>query len=212
LTIRRSPKGAETIVRVVGQVGIRSHGYVYGIALADENKFWGVQFPSAASDIIQMTLRCSCCATTEQAALNEIERSVLQANGMLSRSCSECRASTFWHVLQPAEANQEITNQVSGVMPAKPGTTRRRKNLRTSMRASACICQPTGLRDVASVLDISRGGIAFRSSQTYTVNSWIELAVPYTEGGANIFVPGRIVWERQASAGFREYGVQYVRN
>jgi PilZ domain len=212
LTIRRAGSHGETTVRVVGQVGIRSHGYVYGIALAGDDNFWGVQFPSTSSDTVPVSLRCSCCASPEQADLNEIERSVLEANGVLSRNCSKCRAVTFWQVLQHGEADQDIASQSSLAASEKPGKPSRRKNLRTSMRASACICQPTGLRDVASVLDISRGGFAFRTSKSYTVHSWIELAVPYTEGGANIFVAGRIVWERQASPGSREYGVQYVKN
>src|SRR5262249_55868572 len=127
--------------------------------------------------------------------------------GILSRSCDECRAATFWQALpKPAEGNAVPTTTVTC------GKSTRRKSIRTMMKASACISQPTGGRDVGPILDISRGGIAFRSSRTYPVNSWIELAAPYTEGGANIFVAGRIVWQRQTHAGFQEYGVQYVKN
>jgi hypothetical protein len=110
--------------------------------------------------------------------LNEIESGVLEANGILSRTCEECRAATFWQALP-----QEISD--------KPAT---------------------GARDIATILDVSRGGIAFRSTTAYRVHSWIELAAPYTEGGANIFVAGRIVWQRPTLAGFHEYGVQYVKN
>jgi len=39
----------------------------------------------------------------------------------------------------------------------------------------------------------------------------VEIAVPFTPGGANIFVPGRIVWEKDLDGKLREYGIQYVK-
>ena len=203
LVMRRRGSRKETVGTVVGQIGIRPHGFVYGIAVksADSN-FWGVHFPPGSEATHPTSVRCTCCLRVENVELDEIEAGVLQANNLLSRACDECCAITFW---QHCEAS-ESTPVSSG---AKPN---RRRNLRTAMKASACLCQPTGLRDVAALLDISRGGICFRTTQTYTVHSWVELAVPYTEGGANIFVPGRIAWERPLSNGSREYGVQYVRN
>jgi len=206
LTILRAGNGAEATVRVVGQVGIRKHGYVYGISLVDASvDFWGVQFPPTAAQTAGTSVRCTCCARSEFVELNEIEVGVLQANGILSRSCTGCRATTFWQAL-PKESG------IVAPITAKNGKPSLRRSIRTSMKATACICQPTGMRDVANVLDVSRGGISFRTSKSYPVNSWIELAVPYTEGGANIFVAGRIVWERKVAAGHSEYGVQYVRN
>ena len=210
ITLRRTGVGTETTAHVVGQLGIRAHGHVNGIAL-DNPGFWGVNFPPAADHSIKIELRCTCCVVREMAVLNEIEAAVLDANKILSRPCAECRATTFWQAL--AEIQQATSQSRDGEPVAAPSSkTNRRRNLRTTMRASACLCQPTGLRDVSRVLDISRGGISFQTTENYIVHSWVELAVPYTEGGANIFVPGRIVWERLVNDELREYGVQYVRN
>jgi len=204
ITIRRAGSRIEATARIIGQIGIRAHGFVYGIALTSAGStFWGIHFPPGSDATKATSIRCSCCMRNETAELNDIETSVLQANNLLSRTCSECNAITFWQQCDSCDSKP-----VSG-MGSKPN---RRKNIRTSMKAAACLCQPTGLRDVAGLLDISRGGISFRSTHSYTVHSWVELAVPYTEGGANIFVPGRIAWERPVSNGVREYGVQYVRN
>jgi hypothetical protein len=213
LTIRRPGNKTETVARVIGQVGIRQHGYVYGISLCGESdaNFWGVHFPPSSADERHTLLRCTCCHKSERVALNEIEAGVLGANGILSRSCEECKAATFWQALPKQTVDQ---GSVAVAAQGSPGEAKvsRRKNIRTSMRASACVSQPTGARDVAPIIDISRGGIAFRSSNKYPVHSWVELAAPYTEGGANIFVAGRIVWQRSTLTGSHEYGVQYVKN
>jgi hypothetical protein len=210
ITLRRTGLGVETTARVVGQVGIRSQGHIYGIVLEDAH-FWGVNFPSATHVNLRVELRCTCCAVRETAELNEIEAAVLEANKILSRPCSECHATTFWQAL--AANLQAACPSRDGESVAAPSSkTNRRRNLRTALRASACLCQPSGLRDVSRVLDVSRGGISFQTTENYILHSWVELAAPYTEGGANIFVPGRIVWERRVNDEVREYGVQYVRN
>jgi hypothetical protein len=46
------------------------------------------------------------------------------------------------------------------------------------MKATACIQEPGGGQDLVQVLDISRGGISFRGTRAYEVNSWINFAVP----------------------------------
>jgi hypothetical protein len=212
LTIRRAGAKTETLARVVGQVGIRPNGAVYGISLSgtDGAQFWGVHFPPSSDSTANTVLRCTCCHRSEDVVLNEIESGVLEANGILSRTCEECRAATFWQAL-PSSSSEKATQ--SAASPAASHSQKsQRKSIRMAMKASACISLPTGARDVATILDISRGGIAFRSTSNYPVHSWIELAAPYTEGGANIFVAGRIVWQRATLAGFHDYGVQYVKN
>jgi PilZ domain len=212
LTIRRAGGKTETVARVVGQVGIRPNGYVFGISLCgpDDPHFWGVHFPPTSDEGSYSLLRCTCCKKSEQVQLNEIESSVLEANGILSRACEECGAATFWQALP-----RETSDKPAGAAPTATAHSKKvsqRKNIRMAMKANACISLPTGARDVATILDVSRGGIAFRSTTKYRVHSWVELAAPYTEGGANIFVAGRIVWQRPTLAGFHEYGVQYVKN
>lgn len=212
LLVRRAGTRAETNARVVGQVGIRSSAYVYGLEIAEAySKFWGVHFPPAPDDVAATLIRCSCCMTRQCAELNEIEFAVLEANGILSWPCDECYAVTFWQAVPDEEpgSSHNLSIKARELRSAKGN---RRNAVRTLIKASACLCQPTGLRDVARLIDLSRGGISFRTLQHYPVHSWVQLAAPYTEGGANIFVPGRIVWTRPASHGLKQYGVQYVRN
>ncbi len=75
----------------------------------------------------------------------------------------------------------------------------------------ACIQEPGGAEDVVQALDLSRGGITFQGTRPYEVNTWINLAVPYMPGAANIFVAGRIASRKDLPEGQFEYAVQYVK-
>ena len=87
-----------------------------------------------------------------------------------------------------------------------------RRHMRTKMKSVACIQENGRDDDVVEVLDISRGGVSFRNERIYAVHSWIHFAVPYTQGAANIFVPGRIAWRRELGEGQYDYGAQYVKS
>jgi hypothetical protein len=66
--------------------------------------------------------------------------------------------------------------------------------------------------NVVSILDMSRGGLRLRTQQRYTVEQWVQVAAPYTIGGANIFQPGRIVWRKEQETALFDYGLKYVKN
>jgi hypothetical protein len=61
------------------------------------------------------------------------------------------------------------------------------------------------------VVNVSRGGVCFHSSRIYAQDTWIQIAVPYTPGAANIFVAGRIVRCRKLDKALIEYGVEYAK-
>ena len=79
------------------------------------------------------------------------------------------------------------------------------------MKVMACIRHPGfGEHEVTQIVNISRGGFCFSSLNTYIKDSNIEVAVPYTEGAANIFVSAKVVWQREVPKSKRkEYGVSY---
>jgi hypothetical protein len=203
LQIKHPLSRAETRVRVVGQVGIRDHGHVYGVAFLDpETNFWGIYFPpvAAASDsVARVFLHCCDCQRQEVVTLDPMEFSVFEANREITHYCLQCQIGTRWRTVHSAPGKDAAHSTQKPRMP------------RTRMRTIACVTQPGGVEDVAQVLDISRGGVCFRSKHQYAVNTWIQLAVPYTPGAANIFVPGRIVWHKETADSQHTYGVQYVK-
>ena len=88
----------------------------------------------------------------------------------------------------------------------------RRKYARISMKTVACVGQPGPHADIVDVVNVSRGGVCFRSSRPYAEDTWVQVAVPYTPGAANIFVAGRIVRSRKMDSALTEYGVEYAKS
>lgn len=85
-----------------------------------------------------------------------------------------------------------------------------RKHARISIsRAKACVKCPNAGEEFVELLDLSRGGAAFRSDKVYSLGCWIRIAAPCTVGASNIFVVARVVRAIKAERG-REYGVEYV--
>jgi hypothetical protein len=155
-----------------------------------------------------MLLECNACQAREIVQLGELELDVFQANNSISRSCSSCRQWTLWKQTQYDQPGTKAVAEAPA--PAKPAN--RRKHIRTSMRMTACIKLPGRPEEIVNTADVSRGGMRFASKNQYTKCAWIEVAMPYTPGAANIFVPGRIAHaEKSKREGLFEYGVEYVR-
>jgi hypothetical protein len=100
---------------------------------------------------------------------------------------------------QSADGNSEI-------LQAPPQEPRR---ARAKMKMTACIMQP-GSETLVDVVNVSREGLCFRSAREFAANTLVRVAAPYTAGGSNIFVIGRITWSR-AAENAHEYGINYVR-
>ncbi|HXZ78999.1 MAG TPA: PilZ domain-containing protein [Terriglobales bacterium] len=221
IVIRRVGHKQEAPSRVIGQVGIQSEGHVYGVALLNPStSFWGIHFPprsEADKALVRILLGCCACGTRQVSNLDEFEFEIFEANHRISRSCPKCGGLTIWKMVEADETSAEQTKETSPEETAPPEihvplpSRDRRRQPRTRMRLAACVRQPLGVEDVVTVADISRGGVRFRTSKRYPVEQWVEIAVPFTPGGANIFVPGRIVWEKDLDDKLREYGIQYVK-
>jgi len=203
----RRTGSAEAPARIVGQIGIRPEGHVYGVALLEPgNNLWGICFPPKEeyeNALARLLLQCSACSHCEVIALDEVEFSVFEANGRISRACRSCNGTAIW---------QTVSADGSDLDASEKGKQNRRKHTRSRMKANACVSQPGTSEDMVQVVDFSRGGICFRSARQYRPGAWVQVAVPYTSGTANIFLPGRIVWQRNVGKGITEYGAQYVKS
>ena len=95
--------------------------------------------------------------------------------------------------------------------PVATGIKRRRSRRITMRKAKACMDMPGSKPEVVELINVSRGGICFRSQSIYPVGASIKVAAPYTEGSTNLFVSGRIVRVQRDSWGDGVYGVEYTR-
>jgi len=106
LILKRPGLNREALARVVGQIGGRPEGYVYGVALQDlGTNLWNIYFPimtEAEKAVARALLECSHCRTREVVYLNEVETEVFEANLCLTRVCKPCGGSSIWK-LTPRE-------------------------------------------------------------------------------------------------------------
>ena len=206
--LQRMGSGEEAVGRVVGQTGIRSEHNLYGIEVLNQSdNFWGIRFPrqkELEESPIRALLKCAVCKSCHVTALNEVELSVFQITHRLTRMCDVCSASTVWEPVPDKTSPEELL--ATGKKQEK------RKYGRINMKTVACVGPLGPHADIVEVVNISRGGICFHSSKTYREDSWIQVAVPYTQGAANIFVAGCVVRSRKISNDLTEYGVEYVKS
>jgi hypothetical protein len=236
LILRRPGTRKEALVRVVGQIGGQHDGYIYGLALMDQNvNLWNIYFPALTEGqtaVGRCLLECGRCKNREIVYMDEVEAEVFEANLCLQRSCSQCGHSSIWKpvpgelVDEPPPPPESSAGEQTGAAPGEssapgveaapaeppPPVVSRRKNLRIKSNMPACIRQPGFDEEVVTCEDVSRGGLCFKSGKRYFLGSRIEVAIPYAAGAANIFVPARIVYTQELTKeGAYKYGVSYLK-
>ena len=106
--------------------------------------------------------------------------------------------------------NGEQFAPVAQPKPAERGAERRRSHRITMRQAKACIESAEKGSEVVELINLSRGGICFRSAHVYPLHCPIRVSAPYTQGSTNLFVTARIVRVHRDSWG-GVYGVEYLR-
>ena len=226
IIIRSSQTGKEADARVVGQIGRKPAGRLYGVAFLDATvNLWEIDFPppSESEDAVgRVLLECGHCRSRELVCLDDFEVEVFEANRSISRACKRCQDTTHWKEAPP-EAPKEV-KQVEVESPAEarqlppppgpsPRTEDERQHVRARVKVTALI-RHAGLGDeVIATENVSRSGLCFRSRKGYYVGSRIEVALPYSPGPANIFVPARIVRTQELPGEYllAEYGAEYIK-
>jgi len=219
INIRCHATGREADARVVGQIGTSPEGaFYYGVSLLDPSiDLWGIEFPETGEGeaaVGRVLLECVRCHSRELVYLYEFEAEVLEANRYLSRHCKKCVDTSVWRetVLQPGEESPaEVTVEPTPVAVSAKRTKNDRKHVRLELKVNVCIRDPQYGEEVVVTDNVSRGGFRFRSKKHYAEGWLIEVALPYSPGGANIFAPARIMYaEELGTSGESVYGVAYV--
>lgn len=210
VSIRCMLTNVETNARIVGQVGEEPAGVHYGVEFLDPNvNVWGIEFPSleeSENAIGRVLMECSRCHYRQIIYLTEMEAEVFEANRSLTRICKRCGIQCLWDESLAAGPTEE---EAPAAPP--PRTENERQHVRVGLRITACIQHPQLGQEVISTEDVSRGGLRFKSRKTYAVGSIIDVALPYSDEGMNIFAPARIVHAKELpEEGVSQYGVQYI--
>jgi hypothetical protein len=216
VTIRCMATRREAEALIVGVLGQTKGTYYYGVKfLGEANNIWGVEFPVLTEPegvTAQVLLECLGCKNREAIGLTIFELEVLEVNGHISRTCKVCRDASLWRKSsEDATEPEKATPASSPPVPAQ--RQERRREPRRGMRVVASIRTTRLGQDLVKTQTVSRRGLSFTSSSEYVLGEAIEVAVPYSEGGGNIFLPAKIVRLQSKSAeGTRIYGVAFVKS
>jgi hypothetical protein len=96
--------------------------------------------------------------------------------------------------------------------PAAPRKEMRREP-RREIRVAVCVrCHQLGNDDLVDTRHVSRGGLCFASARVYAPGWEVDVAVPYSAGGGNIFLSGKIARvQYPATEKSKLYGGAYTR-
>jgi PilZ domain len=205
----RRPQGRETAARVIGEVKRTHEGTLYGVSFVEGGfDFWGIHFPATPLKLalFRVLLECVHCAAREVIGLSDKQLELLDDEGRLARDCNTCGKRTEW-IRTEYETGRPRANVSAS--PARP-TENRRKALRAKLKLTACIRKP-GTEEVVPIVDVSRGGLRFKTQRLYAAGNCVQVAVPFTKDAANIFVPAQIVWQDRTAGPEREYGLKYLK-
>ena len=128
----------------------------------------------------------------------------------------------------PVAAVTPATQSLSAVHPAPPEAcaqdagvrlldangrgVNRRRDMRVRVNFQARVRDPALGDEIVECENVSKGGLCFRSPKKYPLDSWIEVAAPYSPCEIPLFVPAQIKRVEALSAGkdFR-FGAAYAK-
>lgn len=214
---RRTSEGSirQADVRVVACEKELANGGEYGVSFIDPNlDFWGIEFPEperSVDAVVRLLVECTHCRSQELAYLDSRELKEFEANHLFARQCRMCEAPTIWK--QPLESISHAGNSESRKEGAETATASpERETTRYETRLTACVREKPGTEEMAVCENVSRQGIAFRTKNRYVEGAQVEVAVPYTPGMANVFVPAVVIHVRALpTAGLYRHGAKYLR-
>ena len=222
VTVRCLSTGLEAAACIVGQLEKCTGSYCYGIKFLDEkDNIWDIKFPPLTDSDKTMgraLLECMGCKMQEMTYLDDLELEVLELNGDLSRLCKHCQEVSYWRKSKGEMPEPEVRAPPPPLSPPPAPTPSpapaqpkdRRREPRRETRVTACVRTSHLGQDMVKTRNVSRGGLCFTSPWEYAEGEDIEVAVPYSPGGGNIFLPAKIVWVNfLESEGTRIYGAAY---
>jgi len=206
--------------RVLAQLSVSPQGYIYEVDIRSEDtNLWEIGFPSAAEPEVaagRILLECKVCRAQEVALLSASELEIFQMNQAILRPCPQCSEVRAWvkPSLEKLLASAKERKPAAVAIPEPPPRARaqnERSEPRARIKVPACVKTSEFGEERVVTENVSEGGLGFTAHRTYKPGECVEIAVPYVEGGANVFVKARIQWARDLpSLGLAAHGAAYV--
>jgi hypothetical protein len=228
---------------IASQGEMHTYGVAF---LSQRGNFWNMEFPPPkqwAERPVVLTLECTGCRAMVALTDGDFEYDICAIHGGLARFCDECGLLTVWRQSQeampavsrpaghrhkakslkePVAAHLveevEIDERPAEIIPladAMEGTERRAR-VRAKVNFYACVRTEKFGDEIVSCIDMSRGGLSFRSRTEYQKAMGLEIAVPFSpeasKGAPAIFVRGRIANVKEMANGeMWRCGVEFLR-
>jgi hypothetical protein len=212
LTIRCEGSGRESDARVVGHLGEDEEGKYYSVKFLDPQvDVWGIEFPPLVESegaVARVLLECIRCRSRELSYLDEYEMEVFEVHHQILHPCKQCRDTTSWRQSTGA-ATAELPSPAALAAATPPRS--ERKHPRMDLKVRACVRSAQFGEEVVSTTNVSRGGFAFNSPHRYVGGMMVQVSMPYSPVGGNIFTPARIAHvEDPPPDGKKMIGIAYV--
>jgi hypothetical protein len=240
LVLRWLETNQEVEIRVVGEIGSQGQLHTYGVAFLDERlNFWKMEFPApvtSENESAELSLECSSCQTPITLENADLEFDVCAIHGGVVRYCGNCNLPTVWRrskeifnsptLISPLEEAPQASNHSVAVMEPHPRITpepvpsigetgvNRRERVRAKVNYFACVRSAGFGDDIVVCLDMSRGGLCFKSQHCYQKSTVVQIAVPFSPESREspaIFVPAQIAHvEEIPGQGLYRCGVAFL--
>jgi len=219
-TVRRQHSEQEWLearARVLGLVESADSAQLYNLELMPGGvDFWAIEFPANADPVQAvacMLLECCFCRRREVAYVTERDMLCFNTQKGIARRCDSCETPTIWIQTLDEDQLQPLNGALAAQLIGQPAQIHdRQATPRFRTRLTACVRAAGSHQELAVCENMSRGGLCFRTRRRYSENDILEVAVPYTKGAANIFVPARVIYVQEVpSAGLHRHGAAYLR-
>ena len=207
----------EARARVLGVVESKEHSRLYNVELMPgDEEFWAIEFPSTTGSVQAvacMLLECCFCRRREVVYVTDRDMLCFNTQKGIARRCESCETPTIWTQTLDEDLPRPSNGSAGFQLIGQPAQTHdRQATPRFRTRLSACVRAAGCEMELAVCENMSRGGLCFRTRRRYSENDILEVAVPYTKGAANIFVPARVIYVQEVpSAGLHRHGAAYLR-
>ena len=161
-------------------------------------------------------IECRICQKQAFSALTPMEVGVLDAAGVVQRSCDQCGKPTFWTYADVSRRPRDfpLSEDVGAPpRPAKPEKqVEKRKDKRLEMNLPILVLGSRGEQEVTRTENVSKGGLAVSLAMRLAVGDVLRIVCPYTPGEQKIEERTEVRHCGTLSGGGRVlYGLRYLR-
>lgn len=210
ITLRSLVSQQETEIRIVGEIAQQDRFHVYGVAFLDPFlNFWQEHFPPPPENLrspLLLNLECSTCGAHVSLKNGDFESDVCAIHGGLVRYCDNCGFSTIWKRSEEEYSPTTLQPALVAKIPFRPATVAvlepeptpapeplplllpefpemkvdKRLHVRAKINYFACIRSEAFGDEIVPCIDMSRGGLSFRTKFAHLISSELRIAVPFS--------------------------------